>query len=82
VRGIRVQAGATTVDMLEPLSKCVSDLGWDVRIHLLGDQIVGIEPLLNRALAGRVRPHWGRIPKDAGRAHPAYVKLIDKTAPG
>jgi len=51
VRGIRVQAGATTVDMLEPLSKCASDLGWDVQIHLLGDQIVGIEPLLNRALA-------------------------------
>src|SRR3954451_19696675 len=84
VRGIRfnlVQAGATTVDMLEPLSKRVNDLGWHVQIHMLGDQIVGIEPLLNRLPSPIVFDHIGRIPKDVGTAHPAYVvigKLIDK----
>jgi len=43
VRGIRfnlVQSGATTIDMLEPLSKRVNDLGWHVQIHMLGDEIV------------------------------------------
>ena len=43
VRGIRfnlVQSGATTIDMLEPLSKRVNDLGWHVQIHMLGDAIV------------------------------------------
>jgi D-galactarolactone isomerase len=84
VRGIRfnlVQAGATTVDMLEPLSKRANDLGWHVQIHMLGDQIVGIEALLNRLPSPIVFDHMGRIPKDVGMAHPAYAvigKLIDK----
>jgi D-galactarolactone isomerase len=84
VRGIRfnlVQAGATTVDMLEPLSKRVNDLGWHVQIHMLGEQIVGIEPILNRLPSPIVFDHMGRIPKDVGTAHPAYAvigKLIDK----
>src|SRR4051794_23546822 len=84
VRGIRfnlVQAGATTVDMLEPLSKRVHELGWHVQIHMLGDQIVGIEDLLNRLPSPIVFDHMGRIPKDVGTAHPAYAvigKLIDK----
>src|SRR3954471_4773525 len=84
VRGIRfnlVQAGATTVDMLEPLSKRVNELGWHVQIHMLGDQIVGIEDLLNRLPSPIVFDHMGRIPKDAGTAHPAYAvigRLIDK----
>jgi D-galactarolactone isomerase len=84
IRGIRfnlVQAGATTVDMLEPLSKRVNDLGWHVQIHMLGDQIVGIEPLLNRLPSPIVFDHMGPIPKDVGTAHPAFAvtsKLVDK----
>src|SRR3954454_12425103 len=84
IRGIRfnlVQAGATTVDMLVPLSKRVNELGWHVQIHMLGDQIVGIEPILNRLPSPIVFDHMGRIPKDAGAAHPAYAvigRLIDK----
>ena len=41
IRGVRfnlVQSGATTIDMLEPLSKRVNDLGWHVQIHMLGGQ--------------------------------------------
>src|SRR5437016_9272765 len=51
VRGIRfnlVQAGATTVEMMEPLSTRVNALGWHVQIHMLGDQIVKIEDLLSK----------------------------------
>ncbi|MEJ0068526.1 MAG: amidohydrolase family protein [Pseudomonadota bacterium] len=84
VRGIRfnlVQAGATTVEMLEPLSKRVAPLGWHVQIHMLGDQIVGIEDMLLRLPSRIVFDHLGRIPQPAGVNHPAFRvirNLIDK----
>ncbi len=84
IRGIRfnlVQAGATTVEMLEPLSKRASDLGWHVQIHMLGDQIVQIEDILMRLPPPIVLDHMGRLPQPAGVDHPAFaqiLKLIDK----
>ena len=51
VRGIRfnlVQAGATTAEMIEPLSRRVNDLGWHIQLHMKGEQIAGIEDLLLR----------------------------------
>ncbi len=84
VRGIRfnlVQAGATSVEMLEPLSKRVNDLGWHVQIHMLGPQIVEIESLLLRLPSPIVFDHLARIPQPAGVTHPAFTtvrKLIDK----
>jgi D-galactarolactone isomerase len=82
VRGIRfnlVQAGATTVEMLEPLSKRANELGWHIQIHMLGDGIVKIEDVLARSPI--VFDHMGRIPKDVGTDHAAYGvirKLIDR----
>jgi D-galactarolactone isomerase len=84
IRGIRfnlVQAGATTVEMLEPLSKRVNDLGWHVQIHMLGDGIVKIADTLQRLPSPIVFDHMGRIPKDVGVEHPAFTtirRLIDK----
>jgi predicted TIM-barrel fold metal-dependent hydrolase len=84
VRGIRfnlVQAGATTVEMLEPLSKRVNELGWHVQIHMLGDQIVQIQDVLQRLPSPIVFDHMGRIPASASISHPAFAtisKLIDK----
>lgn len=84
VRGIRfnlVQAGATTVDMIEPLSKRIYGLGWHVQIHMLGDQIVLIEDLLQRLYPPIVIDHMGRIPQPDGIKHPAFDvirRLIDK----
>jgi len=84
IRGIRfnlVQAGATTVEMLEPLSKRVNDLGWHVQIHQLADGIVKMEDLLQKVASPIVFDHMGRIPKDVGTNHAAYTviaKLIDK----
>jgi D-galactarolactone isomerase len=84
IRGIRfnlVQSGATTVEMLEPLSKRVADLGWHVQIHQLGDGIVQMQDILMRLASPIVFDHMGRIPKDVGVNHPAYAvigKLIDK----
>jgi D-galactarolactone isomerase len=84
VRGIRfnlVQSGATTIDMLEPLSKRVNDLGWHVQIHMLGGQIVEIADLLQRLPSPIVFDHMARIPEPAGVDHPAFAlvrKLVDK----
>ena len=84
VRGVRfnlVQSGATTIDMLEPLSKRVNDLGWHVQIHMLGDHIVENADLLQRLPAPIVFDHLARIPQPAGVDHPAFalvLKLLDK----
>ena len=84
IRGIRfnlVQAGATTVEMLEPLSKRVNDLGWHVQIHQTGDGIVKMgRRAAEGRLADRVRSHG---PHPEGRRHRASglhgdLKLIDK----
>jgi predicted TIM-barrel fold metal-dependent hydrolase len=84
IRGIRfnlVQAGATTVEMLEPLSRRVDALGWHVQIHQTGDGIVKMEDVLQKVASPIVFDHMGRIPKDVGTAHPAFAvmsRLIDK----
>ena len=75
MRGIRfnlVQSGATTIDMLEPLSKRVNDLGWHVQIHMLGDQIVEVAELLQRLTSPIVFDHMARIPEPAGVDHPGF----------
>ena len=76
-----VQSGATTIDMLEPLSKRVNDLGWHVQIHMLGGQIVETADLLLRLPSPIVFDHMARIPEPAGVDHPAFalvLKLIEK----
>ena len=84
ITGIRfnlVQSGATTVEMLEPLSKRVDALGWHVQIHMLGDQILQTQDLLQRLPSRIVFDHLARIPQPAGVDHPAFAfvrKLIDK----
>jgi D-galactarolactone isomerase len=84
IRGIRfnlVQAGATTADMLEPLSKRVNDLGWHVQIHMKGDQIAAIEDVLLRLPSPIVFDHLGRLPQPAPLDSAGYKtirKLIDK----
>src|SRR5271156_6690778 len=84
MRGIRfnlVQSGATTIDMLEPLSSRVNDLGWHVQLHMLGDQIVEHMDLLQRLPSPIVFDHMARIPQPAGIDHPAFALvrgLLDK----
>ena len=85
VRGIRfnlVQAGATTTEMIEPLSKRVNDLGWHIQIHMKGEQIAAIEDLFRCAC----RPRHIRSPRPARATRilgqpPGFKtisKLIDK----
>jgi predicted TIM-barrel fold metal-dependent hydrolase len=85
VRGIRfnlVQAGATTVEMIEPLAKRVTDLGWHVQLHMLGDQIIGIQDILARLPCQIVFDHRARLPMPAGITHPAFAFVSGLTQSG
>ena len=84
IRGIRfnlVQAGATTAEMIEPLSRRVNDLGWHIQIHMKGEQIAGIEDLLLRVHSPIVFDHLGRLAQPNALDNPGFKtisKLIDK----
>jgi D-galactarolactone isomerase len=86
IRGIRFtqfdpNTATTTIDMIEPLSKRVNDLGWHVQIHMRGDQIVAAEDLWPRLPSPIVFDHMGRLPQPDGADYPAFEiirRLIDK----
>jgi predicted TIM-barrel fold metal-dependent hydrolase len=86
IRGIRFTqfdpaTATTTIDMIEPLSKRIADLGWHVQIHMRGDQIVEAESLWQRLPSPIVFDHIGRLPQPAGTGYPAFDiirRLIDK----
>jgi D-galactarolactone isomerase len=86
IRGIRFtqfdpNTATTTLDMIEPLSKRVNDLGWHVQIHMRGDQIVAAESLWDRLPSPIVFDHLGRLPQPDGVDYPAFNiirRLIDK----
>ncbi|WP_424134128.1 amidohydrolase family protein [Roseomonas chloroacetimidivorans] len=84
VRGIRfnlVQAGVTTLDMLEPLAARIAPMGWHCQIHMLGDQIAQNEAIFARLPTAVVFDHLGRVPMDRGIEHPGYVavrRLLDR----
>jgi D-galactarolactone isomerase len=86
IRGIRFtqfdpRTATTTIDMIEPLSRRVADLGWHVQIHMRGDQIVEAASLWDRLPSAIVFDHIGRLPQPAGADFPAFGiirRLIDK----
>jgi D-galactarolactone isomerase len=84
VRGIRfnlAQAGATTPEMIEPLSKRVNDLGWHIQIHAPAAKIMEIMPILERVPSQIVFDHLAHIAQPDGVNHPLYAKmraLMDK----
>src|ERR1041384_5306673 len=70
IRGIRFtqfdpRTATTTIDMIEPLSRRVADLGWHVQIHMRGDQIAAAEDLWQRLPSAIVFDHIGRLPQPA-----------------
>ena len=90
VRGIRFSLAASgasppipasTIDVIEALSKRADALGWHVQFNVDAEQIVAIEALLNRLPSQIVFDHMGHMPQPAGIEHPAYKivrGLIDK----
>jgi predicted TIM-barrel fold metal-dependent hydrolase len=84
VRGIRfnlAQAGATTAEMIEPLSKRVNELGWHIQINATAAIILSIMDVLDRVPSGIVFDHLAHVPEPAGIDDPLFARvrtLIDK----
>jgi predicted TIM-barrel fold metal-dependent hydrolase len=86
IRGIRFTqfdpaTAVTTLDMIEPLSRRVADLGWHVQIHMRADQIAAAADLWEQLPSTIVFDHMGRLPQPVGLDHPAFAiirRLIDK----
>jgi D-galactarolactone isomerase len=85
VCGVRFSLGnpglgnPTTIDMIDPLTKRVMDLGWHAQVYMRADQIVANEALLNRIPNQIVFDHMG-ILLPTGTAHAAFPimrRLID-----
>jgi D-galactarolactone isomerase len=77
VRGIRFSlsdpaTAVVTLDMVEPLSKRVADLGWHVQFNVEGQQIVEWADLLRRLPTPLVFDHMGHPPLPEGIAHPSH----------
>src|SRR5262249_27649353 len=86
VRGIRFSLGdpataIVTIDMVEPLSKRIADLGWHVQLNVEGSQIVEWSDLLRRLPTELVIDHLGHPPLPAGIQHPSHRiirELLDR----
>jgi predicted TIM-barrel fold metal-dependent hydrolase len=77
VRGIRFslndpRTAVVTLDMVEPLSKRVADLGWHVQFNVEGAQVVEWADLLRRLPSQTVFDHLGHPPLPAGIDHPSH----------
>ena len=81
VRGIRFNiispGGATSMDMIEPLSKRIAHLGWHVQLNVSGDQIASNRDLLVRVPCPVVFDHLGHLPEPEGVKHPAFLVVTE-----
>ncbi len=84
VRGIRfnlAQAGATTLEMLEPLSERVNALGWHCQINMPGDKIVAAADTFLRVPGRLVFDHLAHCPQPMGVESDTFKlirRLLDK----
>jgi len=86
IRGIRFSLGdsataITTVDMVEPLSKRIADLGWHIQFNVDGEQVVAMADMLRRLPTQIVFDHLAHPPLPAGIDHPSHAivrELLDK----
>ena len=65
-------SASTTMEMIEPLTNRVQDLGWHVQIHLRADQIAANAEMLLRLPGTIVFDHLGRLMPPDGLNHPAF----------
>lgn len=84
VRGIRfnqVQAGATTMAMMQPLAERIAELGWHVQLHIKASELSEHEALLASLPVHLVLDHAGRVSLPDFETHPGWrviLRLIEK----
>ena len=78
VRGIRfnlAQAGATTLAMLEPLSKRVDALGWHCQVNMPGPKILEAQEAFLKVKGKLVFDHLAHVPQPEGTASPVFALM-------
>jgi len=80
VRGIRFSVwnpadAVASIDMIAPLAPRLAALGWHAQIHMSGDQIAAHAEMLAALPCAIVIDHMGRLPPQAGTAHPAFAAI-------
>jgi predicted TIM-barrel fold metal-dependent hydrolase len=83
VRGIRfnlVQAGATTLDMVEPLAKRVARFGWHIQVNATPEQIHSAAEIWKGLPVDVVFDHLAHVPKPGGldSAYGVVSDLLEK----
>lgn len=76
VRGIRfniAQAGATTIEMIEPLSRRVHRLGWHIQINMTSEKILANKDLWDRVPTPIVFDHLAHLNEPAGVNDPTFA---------
>ena len=87
IRGLRfsvwsLRGTVTTIDMIEPLANRIAAMGWHAQLHMSGEQIAENAAMLRRLPCGLVFDHMGRLPPQAGPAHPAFRLIADLIGKG
>ena len=82
VRGVRFSLftqrnAVVNFNMVEPLARRVSALGWHVQLHWTADQIAEQAPMLRRLPTPVVFDHMARLPVDTAVRHPAFGVVAD-----
>jgi predicted TIM-barrel fold metal-dependent hydrolase len=83
VRGIRFnleQAGATTLDMVEPLAKRIAPLGWHIQVNAGPEKIRSAEEIWKGLPVDIVFDHLAHIPAPGGldSAYGVVMDLLEK----
>jgi predicted TIM-barrel fold metal-dependent hydrolase len=81
VCGIRfnlIQRGVTTEDMIEPLAKRISGLGWHVEINASAEQVRAAIPVWKSLPAPVVFDHMGHVPAPAEPVFAAIAELLQR----
>jgi predicted TIM-barrel fold metal-dependent hydrolase len=80
VRGIRFNlapAGATTIEMIEPLSHRVVKLGWHIQINMTSEMILANAATWDRVPAQIVFDHLAHMREPEGVKDPAFALVSD-----
>jgi D-galactarolactone isomerase len=86
-RGIRFtvanpETAVTSIEMIEPLSRQIADLGWHVQLNMEADQIADNAGMLRRLPSQIVFDHLGKLPPGGGTSHPAYRVILELVQAG
>ena len=76
VRGIRFNlaspGGATSIEMIDPLTKRVAPRGWHIQLNMTAEQIAANAALWDHVPCSVVFDHLGHLPQPEGIKHPAF----------